>query len=103
MTLSRSAIATALSDWPRALRLAPLWTNLAMEDLRDRYRRTVLGIAWVVVSFALFVAVKVVVFGQMAATTMAEFGLFVTLGFGLWSYINSMVVDACTAYMHSRP
>jgi hypothetical protein len=32
-----------------------------------------------------------------------EFGIYVTLGFGLWTYINAMVVDACTAYMHSRP
>jgi len=97
------SIIASKRDWHQALRLAPLWTNLAIEDLRDRYRRTVLGISWIIVSFALFVAVKVVVFGQMAATPMAEFGLFVTLGFGLWSYINSMVVDACTAYMHSRP
>ena len=95
--------AASINDWRQALRLAPLWTNLAIEDLRDRYRRTALGIAWIIVSFALFVAVKVLVFGQMAAASLAEFGLFVTIGFGLWSYINSMVVDACTAYMHSRP
>ena len=46
---------------------------------------------------------KVFVFGQLATVSTAEFGIYVTLGFGLWTYINSMVMDACTAYMHSRP
>lgn len=93
----------AMDDWRSAFRQSALWTNLALEDLRDRYRRTALGLAWIIASFALFVAVKVVIFGQLSTVSTAEFGLFVTLGFGLWSYINSMVTDACTAYMHSRP
>lgn len=90
-------------DWLRALRLAPLWTSLALEDLHDRYRRTVFGLLWIVLSFALFVLVKVLVFGQLTTASTSEFGIFVTLGFGLWTYINAMVVDACTAYMHARP
>lgn len=94
---------TALHDWSRSLGLASLWTSLALEDLRDRYRRTVLGLLWIVASFALFVLVKVLIFGQLAAVSTAEFGVFVTLGFGLWTYINAMVMDACTAYMHARP
>jgi ABC-type polysaccharide/polyol phosphate export permease len=96
-------LALALHDWSRSFRLWTLWYNLALEDLRDRYRRTFLGLSWIVLSFALFVAVKVLVFGQLTAVPAAEFGLFVTLGFGLWTYINAMIMDACTAYMHSRP
>jgi ABC-type polysaccharide/polyol phosphate export permease len=92
-----------LHDWSRSFRLSALWCNLALEDLRDRYRRTFLGLSWIIASFALFVAVKVLIFGQLTTATTAEFGVFVTLGFGLWTYINAMVMDACTAYMHSRP
>jgi ABC-type polysaccharide/polyol phosphate export permease len=96
-------LADSWREWTRSLALAPLWSNLAMEDLRDRYRRTALGLAWIVTSFALFVAVKVFVFGQLTKVSAAEFGIYVTIGFGLWTYINAMVVDACTAFIHSRP
>lgn len=92
----------AASDWSRALRLPALWMNLALEDLRDRYRRTVLGVAWIAISFAMFVGVKVLVFGQMSAASTREFAIFVTIGFGAWSFISSMVSDACSAYLHSR-
>src|SRR5678815_1591299 len=73
-----------LSDWRQGLALFPLWSALAIEDLRDRYRRTLLGLTWIIFSFALFVGVKVLVFG-------------------LWTYINAMIMDGCTAYIHARP
>jgi len=92
----------ACDDWRQAIRVPSLWINLALEDLRDRYRRTVLGVAWVVLSFGLFVGVKVLVFGQMAAATMREFAIFLTIGFGAWTFISAMVSDACSAYIHSR-
>ena len=92
----------AWRDWARAVRVPALWMNLAVEDLRERYRRTVLGVAWIAISFALFVGVKVFVFGQMASATMREFAIFLTIGFGGWTFFSAMVADACNAYLHSR-
>ena len=97
-----AGLAVALDDWKRALGMWRLWVALGHEDLLDRYRRTAFGLGWIIVSFALFVGVKVVVFGQMAGVTAREFGLFVTIGFGLWSFISAMVLDGCTAFLHAR-
>lgn len=103
LTVHLSPERESIRDWSKALRLASLWTNLALEDLRDRYRRTALGLAWIVLSFALFVIVKVAIFGQLSAVPAAEFGLYVAIGFGLWTFISAMVLDACTAFIHARP
>lgn len=78
-----------------------LWTALGREDLTERYRRTLFGVSWIATSFAAFVLVKFVVFGQMTKMSPAEFAIFVTVGFGLWTYINSIVCEACTAYTAS--
>lgn len=93
--------ARAAQDWTKAIRMWRLWTALGMEDLSDRYRRTLLGISWVVASFGIFVFVKIMVFGQMTTAPIGEFALFVTLGFGLWSFISTMVLDSCVAYTAS--
>ena len=95
-------LAAALSDWKRGLAMWRLWVALGAEDITDRYRRTLFGAFWVAGSFALFVSVKVTIFGQMAGVSTVEFGLFVTLGFGLWTFASSMVLDACTAFIHAR-
>lgn len=97
------SLKAACADWIKAFRLHALWTNLAIEDLHDRYRRTSVGLAWISLSFALFVLVKVVIFSQLSSVSMAEFGLFVALGFGAWTFVSSMVIDACTAFLHARP
>lgn len=102
-TAPLSAERVALGEWWRAMSQGVLWMNLALEDLRDRYRRTALGLVWVILSFALFVVVKVAIFGQLSDVPFTEFGLYVAIGFGLWTFISSMVLDACTAYIHARP
>lgn len=101
-TASREPLALrAMRDWTRAFGMWPLWTALGREDLSDRYRRTVFGISWVITSFAVFVFVKVVIFGQMTTVSFGEFAMFVTLGFGLWTFISSMVLDCCVVYTAS--
>lgn len=98
-----SSFPASLRDWQQSLRVPSLWSNLALEDLRDRYRRTFFGISWIMMSFALFVGVKILVFGQMVTSVpAAEYNLYVTIGFGVWSYINAVTVDACAAYMNAR-
>lgn len=96
-------LSAAVADWTRGLGMWRLWMALGNEDIVDRYRRSLLGVAWVILSFTLFVVVKVSVFGQMAAVPVEEFGLFVTVGFGLWSFISAMLLDGCAAFIHSRP
>lgn len=98
---SPTPVSLSVRDWVSALRLWRLWTTLGFEDLSERYRRTLFGISWVVTSFAVFVGVKILVFGQMVNVPLAEFALFVTLGFGLWTFISTVVVDCCVAYTHS--
>lgn len=95
-------LSSAVADWKGALAMWRLWVALGHEDIIDRYRRSILGATWVVLSFILFVLVKISVFGQMASVSVEEFGLFVTIGFGLWSFISAMLVDGCAAFIHSR-
>jgi ABC-type polysaccharide/polyol phosphate export permease len=91
----------SISDWANALRTWRLWTALAREDLSDRYRRTVLGVSWLVTSFALFIAVYILVFGRGSGVSQAEYALYVTIGFGLWNFISGAVGDGCVAYSAS--
>ncbi|GAB3379200.1 ABC transporter permease [Lysobacter fragariae] len=95
-------LSSAVADWKSALSMWRLWIALGHEDIVDRYRRSLLGAAWIVLSFTLFVVVKISVFGQMANVPPAEFGLFVTIGFGVWSFISAALLDGCAAFIHSR-
>jgi lipopolysaccharide transport system permease protein len=61
----------------------------------------VLGVSWLVTSFALFILVYIIVFGHGSGLTLGQYALYVTIGFGVWSFISSVVSDSCVVYTAS--
>jgi ABC-type polysaccharide/polyol phosphate export permease len=88
-------------DWLRAARMSRLWTALGFEDLIERYRRTFFGVTWLVVSFAVFILVYMLVFGHGSGLSTADYALYVTIGFGAWNFMASIVGESCTSYTSS--
>lgn len=79
-----------------------LWSALAWEDLRQRFSRSYIGILWTTISFAVFVAVKVLIFSPLNDAGSASFALYVAIGFFAWVFINASVVDACAVFLSAE-
>ena len=72
-----------------------LWSALAMEDLKQTYRRSLIGVAWVSLSFTVFVLVKILIFGSMVRGREIEyFGAYLLLGFFVWQFLSQIVTSA---------
>ena len=94
----------ALKDINEALTLRPFWTALAQEELRLRFRRTSLGPFWATLSFAVFLGVKTLIFGQMAIDMdVARFAVFLALGFWAWNFISGVVAGGATSLISAEP
>ena len=85
----------------RSLSLWRFWMALAWQDWRRRYRRSALGAAWVLVSFALFVGVKILIFGAMTQNEIGFFSLWLSIGFLIWTYISSNIVEGGNVFIAS--
>ncbi|WP_162178328.1 ABC transporter permease [Parvularcula oceani] len=79
-----------------------LWSSLAWEDLRQRYRRSFIGLLWSTISFAFFIAVKVLIFNPLIDAGENYFTLYVALGFFAWTFISAIVTDGCNVYVVSE-
>jgi len=88
-------------QFKRAAALWRFWLALAWADWRTRYRRSALGAAWVFVSFAAFVGVKVLVFGAMSAQDLGFFAIWLAAGFLVWTYISANIVEGCNVFVAS--
>lgn len=93
---------TACIDVVRGFMRYELWTSLAQDDLRQRYRRTVFGLAWLTLSYLVFVLAKTFIFGALNPAPMAWFAAYVTVGFLIWQIISSFVVDGSTSLINSE-
>ncbi|PQA88556.1 ABC transporter permease [Hyphococcus luteus] len=87
----------ALADISQSVSEANLWISLALEDIRNSYRRSYLGLVWVLVSFAVFLGIKVLIFLPLGGGDVRSFAPYVALGFLAWSFIASAVGEGCSA------
>ena len=81
-----------LPDLWASLRLHHLWRALAWEDLIQRFRRSILGLSWIIISFGLMIAIFVILFGRNSPRlTTYEYFVYLSLGMAVWTYLSSIV------------
>lgn len=71
----------AVNDLSEGLRRWRSWTYLAMETVKNRYRRTVLGPWWLTMQMAFYVVGLAVIFSQLLHTGLRSFLPYVAVGF----------------------
>lgn len=77
--------------------------QLAHEDIRDRFRRSAIGILWIPMTFTVFFGVKLAVFGFIASRPIDFFGPYLATGFALWMFIASSINEGSRCYLQHKP
>ncbi len=72
---------------------------LAVETVKNQYRRTVLGPWWVTVQSALYTLGLALIFGQIQGASLREFLPFVTTGYLFFLLLNGLVRAAALAFV----
>jgi ABC-2 type transport system permease protein len=88
-----------LLDLGDGLRRSDLWTALGWQDIRQRYRRSVLGPFWVTLSMAIMIASMGVLYSELFGQPLSEYLPFLTIGMVMWGFISAMVLDGCQVFI----
>jgi lipopolysaccharide transport system permease protein len=88
-------------DLYEGLRAWPMWSTLGWQDIRQRYRRSVLGPVWITLSTAILVGTLGVIYGRVFHTELKEYLPFLCGGFLVWGFISSSANECCTAFTAS--
>jgi len=79
-----------------------LWTTLGWQDIRQRYRRSVLGPAWLVLSAAIWIGSLGLMFGALFRMNMVDFFPYVAAGVIGWTLISQTVSEASAIFVQSK-
>ena len=79
-----------------------IWSTLAWGEISARYGRTIFGVFWNVISFAVFCIAIIVIFGAIPSAQAINFGPHVVVGFLIYSYIASLITDACGVFVQNE-
>jgi ABC-type polysaccharide/polyol phosphate export permease len=91
----------AIKDVEEGLHKRALWLALGMQDIRQRYRRSVLGPLWLTISMGVMIAAMGPLYGSLFGYNPASFIPHLALGLMFWGFISGQINDFCEAFSNS--
>jgi lipopolysaccharide transport system permease protein len=88
-----------LNDIFIAFKYLNLVKILTYLDFKRKYRRSVIGPFWSVISLALTIAIVSVVFGRMISTGGNNSLLYISIGLILWNFISTCLNESCDMFI----
>ncbi|WP_426441673.1 ABC transporter permease [Bradyrhizobium genosp. P] len=101
-TTDRSKLSAARADVVSGLLLWRLWGRLGWNDIRQRYRRSILGPFWLTVSMGIMVAALGVLYGKLFKQAIDDFLPFFCVGILVWSLISGYLTESGTLFTGSE-
>jgi lipopolysaccharide transport system permease protein len=96
------SVRAGLFDAVEGLRRHPLWTTLGWQDIRQRYRRSVLGPFWVTLSMAVMTASMGFLYSQLFGQRLSEYLPYLTIGLVAWGFVSALISDGCQAFISAE-
>jgi ABC-type polysaccharide/polyol phosphate export permease len=92
-------LSAAVRDIRESVQSHRIWMMLANQDIKQRYRRSVLGPFWITLSAVVSILALSLVYTQIFQVPTAEYLVFLTTGFVSWMYLSSLVTESCTVFI----
>lgn len=96
---SRGHGARALTDLRRGIGDWRLWSMLGWHDIRQRYRRSVLGPFWLTLSMAILVASLTAIYGSLLKQDVRSYLPFISVGLAIWGFLAAVLTDGCHTFL----
>jgi len=87
-----------LADLAQGLRTHELWLHLGWQDIRQRYRRSVLGPLWITIATGVTAVAMGLLYGELFDQDIKTFLPYVTLGFIFWNFIQMSILDGAEVF-----
>lgn len=88
----------ALSDISDGWKQRGLWTTIGLHDIRQRYRRSVIGPFWITISMGIMIGALGLLYGQIFKIDIAEYLPYLAAGLFAWGLISNLVIEGCQAF-----
>src|ERR1700689_1709631 len=88
-------VAAEILDGFRAWRV---WTILGWDDIRQRYRRSILGPFWITLSMGVFILLLGVIYSRLFHMDLPTYLPYLSVGYIVWGFISAVTTDSSGAF-----
>ena len=91
--------AAARADLLTGWRQRELWGHLGWQDIRQRYRRSVLGPIWITISMAVTAVALGILYAGLFGNSLEEQLPYILVGFIVWAFISGCVLEGTDVFI----
>jgi ABC-type polysaccharide/polyol phosphate export permease len=93
----------SFSDLWLGLKNYEAWTQLALNDVRLKFRRSVIGPFWITITMAVMITTMSVVFSVLFKQDIRKTIPFVTVGIIFWGFLTTTINEGAVAFSEAGP
>jgi ABC-2 type transport system permease protein/lipopolysaccharide transport system permease protein len=101
--LSGANLRKALGDIWGGLQRVELWSTMGMQEIGDRYRRSIIGPFWLTISLGVMVFGLGLLYAGIFRQPVGDYLPYVAGGFTVWGLISGMVLDGSRGFIDAEP
>lgn len=92
---ARADVLEGIANWR-------IWFRMGWQEIKRRYRRTVLGPFWVTMSLGMFVGGMGFVWAPLFNASVREYLPFISTGMICWVFVATIITEGCITYTHAE-
>jgi ABC-type polysaccharide/polyol phosphate export permease len=97
-----SPVEAAVADLLAGLSKGWMWSAMALQDIKLRYRGSILGPFWLTLSTLIMVAAMGGIYARLFSMDLARYLPFLAIGLVTWQFISSAINDGCQTFLSSQ-
>ncbi len=94
-------IVSALDDFNQGVKNRHIWSELGLNDVRNRYSRSKLGAIWAGLSILIFVCALGPVYATLMGVELRVYMIHLLLGFIVWNFASSVILESGSEFINS--
>jgi ABC-type polysaccharide/polyol phosphate export permease len=99
----KSNFQLALRDLLQGLLQFRVWSLLGWQEVRQRYRRSMLGPFWLTISTGVMIAAMGPLYGRLLGQDVASYFPYLAISLVLWQLLASLTTEACQTFIAGEP
>jgi ABC-type polysaccharide/polyol phosphate export permease len=92
----------AVKDLKDGISSVYIWPMLGWQEIRQRYRRSVLGPFWLTISTGAMIAGMGPLYGKLLNLDIAAYFPYLAISFVMWLLIANLINDSCNAFISAE-
>src|SRR5215468_6327889 len=97
-----SHAAAAWADLAEGMTKSWMWWAMATQDIKMRYRGSLLGPFWLTISMVIMIAAMGLIYSRLFNMEITRYLPFLTVGLVIWNFISTMITEGCQTFLSAR-